>query len=515
MQPKRLAPCWILEICIFAELITASTLSQKFLMTAQSTLRIAQQVFKAICDALPPHEVFSYNDLQSLSLSAQCRAFIFAELTFSARSLLASLETSRFNLQQDAMREPRHHFANIIVTTATQLPRKDFIQILESALQIEAQYLAQPHRVLKDLIFANRSELSMPDISDRLSNFVEYAYLLDVFKQYLERKQPSTLSAEKFAKVLFEIDTKLCAAYSHDEFMMLFKPLFEFYQRAGEKAVACEALRLFLAEKNLDAHTKRIDLAMQNGIDALTADALNDLLLAPLDVLVPKPELAQSEIPTPKSDITQPEVSKSEIPTPKSDITIPKSTIAQSEITKSDITIPQSTITQSEIRNPKSDITIPQSTITQSEIRNPKSELIQPEITNPKSEIANQKSTITQSELTNPQSKIRNLKSEIPTIDFFELEKQRLQSQKVQQEPNLRDVRLLISDDERKKFIKRLFKGSEADYNTAISAINQMKTWREASLYIDREIFSRFKVDEFSSEAVAFVDIVFERFQTR
>ena len=467
-------------------------------MTAQSTLRIAQQVFKAICDALPPHEVFSYNDLQSLSLSAQCRAFIFAELTFSARSLLASLETSRFNLQQDAMREPRHHFANIIVTTATQLPRKDFIQILESALQIEAQYLAQPHRVLKDLIFANRSELSMPDISDRLSNFVEYAYLLDVFKQYLERKQPSTLSAEKFAKVLFEIDTKLCAAYSHDEFMMLFKPLFEFYQRAGEKAVACEALRLFLAEKNLDAHTKRIDLAMQNGIDALTADALNDLLLAPLDVLVPKPELAQSEIPTPKSDIT-----------------IPKSTIAQSEITKSDITIPQSTITQSEIRNPKSDITIPQSTITQSEIRNPNSELIQPEITNPKSEIANQKSTITQSELTNPQSKIRNLKSEIPTIDFFELEKQRLQSQKVQQEPNLRDVRLLISDDERKKFIKRLFKGSEADYNTAISAINQMKTWREASLYIDREIFSRFKVDEFSSEAVAFVDIVFERFQTR
>jgi hypothetical protein len=496
MQPKRLAPCWILEICIFAELITASTLSRKFLMTAQSTLRIAQQVFKAICDALPPHEVFSYNDLQSLSLSAQCRAFIFAELTFSARSLLASLETSRFNLQQDAMREPRHHFANIIVTTATQLPRKDFIQILESALQIEAQYLAQPHRVLKDLIFANRSELSMPDISDRLSNFVEYAYLLDVFKQYLERKQPSTLSAEKFAKVLFEIDTKLCAAYSHDEFMMLFKPLFEFYQRAGEKAVACEALRLFLAEKNLDAHTKRIDLAMQNGIDALTADALNDLLLAPLDVLVPKPELAQSEIRNPKSDITQPEVSKSEIPTPKSDITIPKSTIAQSEITKSDITIPQSTITQSEIRNPKS-------------------ELIQPEITNPKSEIANQKSTITQSELTNPQSKIRNLKSEIPTIDFFELEKQRLQSQKVQQEPNLRDVRLLISDDERKKFIKRLFKGSEADYNTAISAINQMKTWREASLYIDREIFSRFKVDEFSSEAVAFVDIVFERFQTR
>jgi len=405
----------------------ASTLSQKNLMTAEPTSLIAPQVFKAICASLPSLEVFSYNDLQSLSLSAQCRAFIFAELTFSARSLLASLKSSRFNLQHDALREPRHHFANTIVTIATQLPREDFIQILESAVHVEAQYLARPHKILKDLIFANRSELPPIDILDRLSNFVEYAYLLDVFKQYLERKQPSVLSAEKFEKVLFEIDTKLCAAYSHDEFMMLFKPLFEFYQRGGEKAIPCETLRRFLSEKNLDAHVQRIDLAVQNGIQSLTAEALNDLLLAPLDVLVPKSEIPKSEITNPKSEI------------PKSEITNPKSEIPKSEIPK----------------------------------------------------------------------------SEIPTIDFFELEKQRLQSQKAQKEPALRDVRLLISDDERKKFIKRLFKGSEEDYNAAISAINEMKTWREASLYIDREVFSRFKVDEFSGEAVAFVDIVFERFQNR
>jgi hypothetical protein len=420
-------------------------------MTAQSITLIAQQVFKAICTSLPPTETFSYPAIQSLSLSAQCRAFILAELTFSARSLLASLKSSRFNLQHDALREPRHHFADTIVNAATQLAREDFLKILESAILIETQYLARPHKILKDLIFANRSELSASDVLDRLSNFTEYAYLIDVFKQYLVRKQPDVLSAEKFEKVLFEIDTKLCAAYSHDDLMMLFKPLFEFYQRGGEKTVACETLRLFLSEKNLDAQVKRIDLAMQNGIQSLTAEALNDLLLAPLDILAP-----QSELQNP-----QPEITKSELTKP--DVAIPKS-----EIPKSEITIPKPELT-------KSEITIPQSEI-------------------PKSEIP---------------------KSEIPTIDFFELEKQRLQSQKVQQDSNLRDVRLLISDDERKKFIKRLFKGSEAEYDAVITSINQMKTWREASLYIDREVFSRFKVDEFSSEAVAFVDIVFERFQTR
>ncbi len=417
-------------------------------MTEQPTTHIAQQVFKAVSETLPLLDTFSYAAIQSLSLSAQSRAFIFAELTFSARALLASLKSSRFNLQHDELREPRQRFANAIVTLATQLTREDFIKILESAILIEAQYLAQPHKILKDLIFAKRAELSPPDILDRLSNFTEYAYLLDVFKQYLERKQPDALSAEKFAKVLFEIDAKLCAAYSHDEFLMLFKPLFDFHARAGEKTVSCAILRLFLSEKNLTDHVKRIDLAMQNGIQSLTPEALNDLLLAPLDMLVGKPNPI---VDTPQSDITTPQ---SEIATPKSDITTP----------------------QSEIATPKSDITTPQS-----DIATPKSDIQKP----------------------------------APSIDFFELEKQKLQAQKSQQAPSLRDVRLLISDEERKKFIKRLFKGSEADYDAAIMSINQMKTWREASLFIDREIFSRFKVDEFSSEAVAFVDIVFERFQTR
>lgn len=425
-------------------------------MSAQPTMHIAQRVFKAISETLPPLETFSYSEIESLSLSPQSRTFIIAELTFSARALLASLKSPRFNLQDDALREPRHHFANTIVFTATQLAREDFIKILESAILIEAQYLAQPHKILKDLIFSNRPELSPSDVLDRLSNFAEYAYLLDIFKQYLGRKQPDALSAEKFEKVLFEIDAKLCAAYSHDEFMMLFKPLFDFHARAGDKAVPCATLRLFLSEKNLADHIKRIDLAMQNGIESLTPEALNELLLQPLASLDAPPPKPEPVVEIPMSMATQ-----------MSEITMPKS----------------------QIQTPQPDTVPPIS-----EPQTPKSDTYTSALT-PTSESLKQKPA--------------------PNIDFFELEKQKIQSQKSQQATALRDVRLLISDEERKKFIKRLFKGSEADYDAAISSINQMKTWREASLFIDREIFSRFKVDEFSSEAVAFVDIVFERFQIR
>jgi hypothetical protein len=425
-------------------------------MTAQPITQIAQRVFKSVCATLPSIETFSYSSIQSLPLSSQSRAFIFAELTFSARSLLASLKSSRFNLQHNALQDPRRHFADTIVTIATQLSREEFLKILESAILIEAQYLARPHKILKDLIFANRAELSSLDVLDRLSNFAEYAYLIDVFKQYLERKQPSALSSEKFEKVLFEIDAKLCAAYSHDEFMMLFKPLFDFHALASEKAVSCTTLQQFLAEKRLNDHVKRIDLAMQNGIESLTAEALNDLLLASLDALAPNPapvvEVPQVVEPPPMPVASEPSRLKTNEPQPPPQ---PPPTLA-----------PEPTAP----------------------------EPIAPSVAAPQ---------------------IVKKEKPVPNIDFFEIEKQKIQSQKAQQDSALRDVRLLISDDERKKFIKRLFKGSEAEYNQAISAINQMKTWREASLFIDREVFSRFKVDEFSSEAVAFVDIVFERFQTR
>jgi hypothetical protein len=78
----------------------------------------------------------------------------------------------------------------------------------------------------------------------------------------------------------------------------------------------------------------------------------------------------------------------------------------------------------------------------------------------------------------------------------------------------LRDLRLMISMDERKKFIKKIFKGKDDLYDKTILDLNRLKTWREASLYIDRDIFQLLGVDEYASETVRFVDIVFERFQT-
>lgn len=70
---------------------------------------------------------------------------------------------------------------------------------------------------------------------------------------------------------------------------------------------------------------------------------------------------------------------------------------------------------------------------------------------------------------------------------------------------------MMITLSDRKKIIKRVFKGSEENYEKAIAALNQKQTWREASLYLDQEVFRRYDVDEYSMEAVKLTDTVFDR----
>jgi len=76
----------------------------------------------------------------------------------------------------------------------------------------------------------------------------------------------------------------------------------------------------------------------------------------------------------------------------------------------------------------------------------------------------------------------------------------------------LPDLKTLIDESRRKRFIKKLFKGNEYEYDDAIAEINKKKNWREASVYIDTEVFERNKIDEYSSDAIYFTDIVFSRY---
>jgi hypothetical protein len=102
-----------------------------------------------------------------------------------------------------------------------------------------------------------------------------------------------------------------------------------------------------------------------------------------------------------------------------------------------------------------------------------------------------------------------------PVTDIFETNSKASGVPKAAEDQKLPDLRALFSDSDRKRFIKKLFKGKAENFDQAISEINAKKSWREASVYIDDEIFTRYKIDEYTQEAVYFTDLVFERYQGR
>ena len=73
------------------------------------------------------------------------------------------------------------------------------------------------------------------------------------------------------------------------------------------------------------------------------------------------------------------------------------------------------------------------------------------------------------------------------------------------------DLRALIDERERKKFLKKIFKKDEAHLNTAIDTLRSTTSWKEASVFID-EIFIMNDVDPFSREAIRFTDLIYSRF---
>jgi len=76
---------------------------------------------------------------------------------------------------------------------------------------------------------------------------------------------------------------------------------------------------------------------------------------------------------------------------------------------------------------------------------------------------------------------------------------------------NLQNLHECISDEERRRFLKKIFKKDEAYYRSSIDALNGIPSWKEASQYIDK-IFISNDVDPYSGEAMRFSEIVRQRY---
>jgi hypothetical protein len=71
-----------------------------------------------------------------------------------------------------------------------------------------------------------------------------------------------------------------------------------------------------------------------------------------------------------------------------------------------------------------------------------------------------------------------------------------------------------IPESEKRRFIKRIFAHDEQTYTIALQVFNTITTWKDASKYID-ELFIRYDVDPYSSEAKKFIEVIFSLYHAK
>jgi hypothetical protein len=78
----------------------------------------------------------------------------------------------------------------------------------------------------------------------------------------------------------------------------------------------------------------------------------------------------------------------------------------------------------------------------------------------------------------------------------------------------LPDIHMIITEKERSRFLKKLFKKDEDYYTTFIGELNTSPTWKDATVLLNR-FFQENQIDPFSDEAVEFTDAIQARYLNR
>lgn len=473
----------------------------------------------------------TFGELTTAPVHPQLKAFLTAELERAAHAALIDIKSTRFNYTDASLVEPRRAFAGAVVRTASLL-RSDFMMLLENAAILELGYLFRPQQILTDFLFGSDGERSAAEIIDRIRDFSDYSYLTGVLMQYLEKKQVQSLTRERFSKLIADIDRKVVLSYEKEEFLMLLKPIYDFLELAQEQEASTELLAAFFEEKGLAEISKLFDAAYQQGLRSLTIYDVNELFDGKGETVArrkrgltqaPEPT-SLSALPEPVNELLEP---ANELPEPEDELPdlpelpepppllelpplpdlqalpAPVQTAQTAEVAHHLYEMPKASPVNSNEQ-------LPGESFEEYLARQGEAAFILDD-SNVEALPANPEADLSVF------SKVEVKPAPPPKIEASpELEK--LSKEAALAKPQVKsdglpDLRLLISDEDRKKIIRRVFKGSEPEYDRAVMDINEKKNWRDASLYIDEEVFLKHKVDEYTHEAVLFTDIVFSRYK--
>ncbi len=353
------------------------------------------------------------------------------------------------------------------LSTHTRIPRDEWADKLERAIFEVTSYLFQPTHTLVDFVFQDESgPLPIRVIYRRMAYFGVYSYLREVLKAYAEQKNLHEIDRSRFASVLTRSDRRMTSDYTPEDWIRLLNPAFEFMRTVQvfpETGVPIDLLCIFFENKGAGTIVSRLrELQQRENLHVLDESGLKRLLEKPLEPEVEKP------VARPLPPVQEPVRPAAPVP-PASPAPETQAAVPLWQQFRQKTSSGQTVAAADRAKTPP----------------------VKPAPA-PKGSPEPQKVPLWM------QFRKQSEPAVVGDPGLAALEREVLGEPGIQN----RDV-----------FIRNLFGGNKAAYETVLKSLHEAHSWAEASKIVAEEVFKKYQVNIYGETAVAFTDAVEKRFR--
>ncbi|MBM4166043.1 MAG: hypothetical protein FJ218_03880 [Ignavibacteria bacterium] len=396
-----------------------------------------------------------------------------------AREWKQTVSQSKFSYAPATMRTIKNELQSVLVLNYS-FPRKEFLHSLDDGIHLMLNYLVRPQWTLRSFVFNNSEKISSTTMLEMLKGFSEYDYIVRIVERVVEETKMAQFTKTELELLLHNLDKEYFQRRTPREIVTIMKPIFRYFNcgsSVGVETIPVQAAQKFFEDKKMNSVAEQVQKNMDaNNWDPVTEKDVQNILE---HIFSTKGSLFAQNSPV-ASDAITPFQNKEEI-TPQ-----------EAESSEFDDALSSMAPTEEEVlallKKPSSPIYFPleEKNIPREE------ESVQIESSGDFS--------------------ARDTKEQQHHGPLFET-KQDVERKEENVITSRKDIRSTMSERMQKKFTKKIFRRSEAEYQKAIDTLNAMQSWNEARLYIG-DIFIHNEIDPYSSAAAKFTDVIHSWFRT-
>ncbi len=333
-----------------------------------------------------------------------------------------------------------------------------FNRLLERAIKLEANYLIRPHQTLTQFLFKDSFIITTIEVYDMLKYFDKFQYYKDALTEYFNIKYLREISQTQFEELITGIDQQVFAKNPIETVLQTIKIINNFINEglsSPSDVMTPRMLFMIFKDRNLDDYARMMERELNVDTKAISIAELEQILRT-------GKSLQELQAVQPAEAVTLEEIADIEEAKPEVEV----ETISVSEQVEMPV---EETAEEVEEYEEEEEETV----------------FAPPEEVQPAEMTAEERETAAE--------QLANVVGEKMKGDSLE------------------DLNVLINPKQRKKFIKKIFRKQERQFQEFITLLNGTPTWKNASILID-SFFYQQGVNPYSKEALEFSDLVYNRY---